>query len=847
MSIQQFCFGKKIDFKEYGSVSSCIENVASKYPDHPAVTYDTSTIDYKSLNAAANQMAHYLVTEEHIAPGDLIGIYFTPSIELIVSILAVIKAGAAYVPLDLTYPTEFINFVIHDSNPKIILTNTASKLSNKKTKTVHIQKALIEKYPRTSPAVQLTPKSPLYVIYTSGSTGQPKGVVIPHRAAINHMLWMLAEFEFKTTDKILLKTPLAFDPSVWEIFAPLFAGAELVVAPTGSHIDTHLLLTAIVRYQITTVQFVPFLLHKFLNHKEVANCTSLQRVFVGGESLPSKTKQLFFSQLKCSFINLYGPTEATIDVAYHVLKNSPKEWEKNYIGKPIYNTDFYILDQDGNLCSTNEIGELYVGGECLGLGYLNKADLTKSSFIDNPFNTNGKIYKTGDFVRCTKNGLIEYVGRKDKQVKINGTRVELDAIVSKIMAQKNVENCLVEKNEDDGVCAYLVCYLVSENQENVDIEDIKKNLSTFFHKSVIPREFYLVEKFPVLPSGKIDIPHLRKIAAATGGNENQSQNGENNIQLDLLQTCRRFIGSNMFGMNDDLYDGGMDSLSCLLLIEHIEKTYHIDCMIHEVLSAKTVIDLADLVLKKTQCAYSNSIHNHTLIALKETGDKTPIFLIHPIGGTVFWYTHIAKHLPSDRPLYAIQDPGIESDDYFFDSLEAMAKFYFRHIKRIQPSGPYIIGGASFGATVAVEICRHLSKNEVVAIPAFDGWAIYPENLKDEDYFRESMLKQQNDWRIKFGAHGYHDFKKIFSTQRHRLELLYKYKMQKIKHNILLFKAKEIMEVFAPIDCHDNGWGKYASDNLEIVTVDGNHETMFQNDHVKNLSKKLSDFLENSCV
>lgn len=229
--------------------------------------------------------------------------------------------------------------------------------------------------------------------------------------------------------------------------------------------------------------------------------------------------------------------------------------------------------------------------------------------------------------------------------------------------------------------------------------------------------------------------------------------------------------------------------------------------------------------------------------MKKTGHKTPIFLIHPIGGTVFWYTHLAKHLDPDRPLYGIQDPGIESENYFFDTLEEMANFYFMQIKNIQPSGPYIIGGASFGATVAIEICHHLNESEVIAIPILDGWAVYPKDLKNEEYFRESMLKQQNDWKSKFDAYGYNEFNKIFSTQKHRLELLYKYKMRNITHPILLFKAKEVMDIFSPIDCPDNNWRKYSCAHLDIINVDGNHETMFQNDYVKNLSNELSILLE----
>jgi len=348
--------------------------------------------------------------------------------------------------------------------------------------------------------------------------------------------------------------------------------------------------------------------------------------------------------------------------------------------------------------SVGETGELYVSGECLATGYLNNPNVTNANFIPNPFSPGNKIYKTGDIVRFLKNGVIEYISRKDNQIKINGMRVDTDAINAKIMEYKQ------------------------------------------------PR-----------PYGR----------------------------------------------------------GCL----------------------------STLIINKLKNAEFNHNSNNTIINLKNSGYKTPLFLIHPIGGTVFWYKHIANHFDIDRPLYGIQDPGIESNEYFFDSLEEMANFYLRHIKSVQPQGPYIIGGASFGATIAVEICQKLSKKDVVAIPVLDGWAVYPDDLKDENYFRESMQKQQDDWQKKFDIYDFMEFKKIFATQKHRLELLYSYHMKNIEHNVLLFKSREIMNIFTPIDSYDNNWGKYVDGKLEIINADGNHETMFQEPNVKKLALSLSIALD----
>lgn len=831
--------GKPFGFEDSLSTHHYIEKIAQGFSNQPALTDGNHTINYRELNERANQIAHFLISEMGIQLGDVVGLSFKPSNNFIQCLLAIMKIGAVYLPLDVNYAEEYFNLIVNNAQPKIILTNVAFSFKNKAFFDVTTMD--VEKYPKNNLAVQFTLESPAYILYTSGSTGQPKGVVIPHRALINHMLWMQDEFQFQENDKILLKTPITFDPSIWEIFIPFFSGAELIIAPPGSHIDVDLLFKLVKKYQITTIQFVPFILHNFLNHPRVRECQSLKKVFVGGESLSLETKKIFFSTLACELINLYGPTETTIDITYFKVRNVAVELNKNYIGMPIYNTELYVLNENLEICNTKEIGELYVAGKSVGLGYLNNLLLTKKCFIDNPFSSEKIIYKTGDMVRYTKNGLIEYIGRKDKQIKINGVRVELDAITSKIMEQENIVYCYITKNQEE-IYSYLICYIVPEKGKKVDVASIKKRLMNIFPPSIVPRQFYVIEKVPLLSSGKIDIHALKKNIKLLESQPDKLLYIENKIQKNLLHLCRKLLNNDAIKVNDELYNSGIDSLSSLLLIENIKKHYHVNLMIHELLSSKTVNNLSKLIRKKIKLLDANT--SDIVIPLRKTGHKTPVFLIHPIGGTIFWYTHLAKYFDLNRPLYAIQDPGIESEGYFFERLEEMAHFYFNEIKRIQPIGPYIIGGASFGATVAIEICRHLNKNEVIAIPVLDGWGIYPDDLKDENYFRKSMCKQQNDWKSKFGKYGYtSEFERLFSMQKHRLELLYQYKMKKIKHNILLFKAKEIMEVFLPINCHDNNWRKYTRGQLEIINVDGNHETMFYDPYVKNLSLMLSSLIE----
>jgi len=390
---------------------------------------------------------------------------------------------------------------------------------------------------------------------------------------------------------------------------------------------------------------------------------------------------------------------------------------------------------------------------------------------------------------------------------------------------------------------YLICYLIPGKNNEINIVNLKKNLSNFFPPSLLPKKFIIIDHLPMLLNGKIDLSQLKKMSDHKE-EINVAQLSPPTIEVvcdDLLNICRSLLNTETLSAAEDFYIQGMDSLSCLLLMTHIQQQYNIYFSLHEMLTHQTIDSLSQLIINKLDCNDRN-LHN-IVTPLKTSGHKTPLFLIHPIGGTVFWYNLMVRWFDPDRPVYAIQDPAIESPDYLFNNLEEMADSYWKCIQSIQPQGPYIIGGASFGATIAVEICNRLNKEDVTVIPILDGWAVYPQDLKDDNYFRESMQKQQADWREKFGIHHAPAFEKMFSIQQQRLELLYKYQMKDIIHDVALFKSQQIMDIFLPIDQADNHWGRYTKNNLAIISVEGNHESMFQNPQIKKLAKQLSLLLD----
>ena len=835
--------GKKYSYEKNDSILDMLIKQASLNPEKIAIVDDVNEITYDELFSKAAAVSDQL-KKYNICHGDKIAILIEPDYRLLVIIIAIFMVSGCYVPIDFYYPADHIYSILNDSNSVLFITDKADflhpNISVLMLNDINFQAS--KNYKNIT--IKLKGNDSAYAIYTSGTTGKPKGIIVPHQAVNNHMLWMIDEFGFISSDRFFLKTPLSFDPSIWEIFAGLYIGASIFVAKYNSHTNHNYLLNFIQKYKITVLQVVPFVLQKLLSSKNLLEkLNSLRYIFVGGESLCNITKSLFFqSELNCKLVNLYGPSEATIDITYHYVENNKNNFSYNLIGKPIYNENLYVFSSDMQLCQLGKAGQLCVAGDCLSHGYINNDMLTKEKFISNPYKESEKIYKTGDLVRWVKinnNYLLEYIGRLDKQIKLNGVRVEVDAIRNYILDIEHVYDCILEKEHvGENQYSILVCYIIPENGFQVDIDIIKNNLKNKFPIYMLPKKYFSLEKPIISRNGKLDLKNTKKLIL-------KNINKKHTIKHDKITSELHDIWASILQMpicNDiiNFYDVGGDSIASFILADKISREFGITFNPEDIIQYPSILKQSRYIrqLKKEKVNINKNIE--PVISLNSETVRS-VFLVHPIGGTIFWYTHLSKFLDKKLQLYGIQDPGVISGKKMFETVDQMAHYYRKKIQQFQPEGPYILGGASFGATVAIEIARQLIDlgHKVVSVLIFDGWAIYPNNLRDTNYFRASMLKQQEDWASKFNQLdlSIQSFKKLFEIQENRLNMLYNYKMQSINFHLDFFKAEEIMPIFKPIDEPFNYWHNYADDITKYV-IPGNHETMFIESNVIEIAKIL---------
>jgi amino acid adenylation domain-containing protein len=458
-------------------VHELIEEQVGQQPEKVAVMFEGHEISYGELNRRANQLARHL-RGLGVKPEVRVGICVERSIDMVVGLLGIMKSGGAYVPLDPAYPAERLKFMLEDAQVPVLLTHEqwVGRLPEHKARTICLDRDWPEISGQSAEnlASGVMPSNLAYVIYTSGSTGQPKGAMNVHEGLCNRLIWMQKMFQLTPADRVMQKTPYGFDVSVWEFFWPLLAGASLVVARPEGHREPGYLVELIGRQQVTTLHFVPSMLQVFLEEPGMERCSCIKRVICSGEALSKGLHDRFFERLAAGLYNLYGPTEASIDVTSWACDRA-SGLPTVPIGKPIANTRIYLLNDELQLVPAGVPGELHIAGVGLARGYHNRPELTASSFIPDPYSPEpgGRLYRTGDMARYLADGSIEYLERRDHQVKIHGHRIELGEIEAVLEQHPAVQQGVVIAREDEPGDKRLVGYVVRKEGAEVTAEELK--------------------------------------------------------------------------------------------------------------------------------------------------------------------------------------------------------------------------------------------------------------------------------------------------------------------------------------------------------------------------------------
>ncbi|MBT7409881.1 MAG: amino acid adenylation domain-containing protein, partial [Methylococcales bacterium] len=566
--------------------------------DDIAVANDDLFLTYRELNEKANGLARYLL-EKGVVNGDLIAICLQRSHNLVIALLAVLKTGAAYVPVDPDYPEDRIDLMLMDSQSKIIITETQTLalLPVKNIETICLDKdyQYYTHLDNSNLNITIDSKQLAYVIYTSGSTGKPKGVGIPHQAIVNHMLWMQDTFPLNSSDKVLQKTPFSFDASIWEFYAPLIAGAQLVIAKPRGHRDAEYLLNEIADKKVSILQTVPTLLRLMLSLPEAeSKLFSIKRVFCGGETLSTELASQT-TELGLQVINLYGPTECTIDATFAIYDETI-ESPNVTIGRPIANIRSYILDDFMNPVPVGVAGELYLAGVGVANGYLYRSKLNKEKFLQDPFIDNhSMMYKTGDLVKYHEDGNIEFLGRLDDQVKLRGFRIELGEISSCLNQHPQIKESVVIVREESADNQRLMAFYVLDDDELLDISDIRNWLKKSLPDYMIPVGYQKIVKLPLLPNGKIDLKALPETDVTLFAVADKKALPRNPIEEIILEIWSNVLKLDEVGLYDNFFDIGGHSLLATRVIAQINHQFKVELPIKVLFEHSDVPSLAEIV------------------------------------------------------------------------------------------------------------------------------------------------------------------------------------------------------------------------------------------------------------
>ncbi len=743
------------------TLSALLAQQADKTPDSPALADGHYQFSYRETRAQVRALAGRLVAQG-VQPGDIVAVALPRSVFLSLALMAIVEAGAAYLPLDTGYPDERLGMMLEDAAPRLIITEP-SQLS----RFAGRGEVLLYDAPLATSAASLdipgpTPHHPAYIIFTSGSTGRPKGVLVGHQAIVNRLLWMQHQYPLAANDVVLQKTPCSFDVSVWEFFWPLMVGAQLVMAPPEAHRDPQQLLALIARHKVTTMHFVPSMLAAFVSaldsERAIADCRPLRQVFCSGEALPAELCRLWQRRTAVPLHNLYGPTEAAVDVTWHPAWGEPLAAVNGAnvpIGLPVWNTGLRILDARLQPVPPGVAGDLYLTGVQLAQGYLGRPDLTASRFVADPQGNGGRMYRTGDVARWLPDGSVEYLGRSDDQLKIRGQRIELSEIDHALLSLPGVSQAVthalvLENSVADalgGDARQLVGYLVAQPDVALDTASLRAALAERLPPHMMPVALVEMAALPLSANGKLDRKALPQPQTAARKAGRVAKPG---LESAVAAVFARLLQREQVFADDDFFALGGHSLLAMRLAAELRRDLGKAVSVGQVMVASSVEQLAALLAEDRTQEEAERCGFDSVLPLRITDGPT-LFCLHPASGFSWQFSVLPRYIDQHWSLVGIQSPRPDGPLALGEDMDQVCDAHLATVLQVQPHGPYHFIGYSLGGTLAQGIAARLqARGEQVAfLGLLDTYP--PETQNWDVMLDDNVLKEVQREREQFMA------------------------------------------------------------------------------------------------
>jgi amino acid adenylation domain-containing protein len=861
-----------------GCVHELFEQQAASTPDAEALVFGDERLTYEELNRRANQLAHYL-RALGVGPEVAVALCVERSVEMIVGLLGILKAGGYYVPLDPAYPRQRLRFMLEDSQARVLLTqeSLAAELSGQATEMVclDLDWPLIAAQGVENVGGQAEADNLAYVIYTSGSTGRPKGVMIEHGSVVNLLAAMRREPGLTDRDTQLALTTLSFDIASLELWLPLTVGGRVVVASREEATDAARLQELLVNSGATVMQATP------------ATWWMLQeagwpgdprlKVLCGGEALPRRLADGLL-ELAGESWNMYGPTETTI---YSMCSRIVSGEREVSIGRPIANTQVYVLDERMEPAPVGVAGEFYIGGDGLARGYFNRPELTAERFVPDPFGAEpgARLYRTGDLVRYLADGQVEYLGRLDHQVKVRGFRIELGEIEAALVRHPSVEHAAVVAREVGEGDKQLIGYVVAKPGQKPTHGELRGYLKERLPEYMMPSAFFLLDELPRTSNGKLN-------RAALPGGERLSLDEEgvrvaprNALESQLARIWEDLLNVRPLGVTQSFFELGGHSLLAVRLMARIHKEIGPDLPVSALFHGETIEGLARIITRQ-----GDSLRASPLVPIQPRGGGRPFFCVHGIGGNVNNFYHLARHLGAEQPFYGLQAPGLHEAELEYTPIEEIAARYIEAVRGAQREGPYLLGGYSFGSYVAFEMARQLRAQgeETALVALLDTYAPsvvnkLPEKRDVADQLvtlawvtsrergQNLLLPVEELQRLDFEEQleffldamrradlaspeiDHQLLRRFLKGYEARQKAAFSYAPGVYDGRLTVFRCRERDELFverlkrAGVDAVDPslGWGEFSTGPVEVEEVPGHHDVMCNEPYVAGLAERLA--------